>query len=189
MQRALEALDQYRCTVLKYLVDALPNDSPMFLARVELECLDDVFGVSDLQAKLQQPTDLWNTRDELRVCGTFDALFSDTYRWQSYRRKLRSMVYNLSRSPTLQERRERGELTADWLVHATPEELWPARWVDVGDVVLNSMAPVPTATSNEFRCGACGKWETTYYQLQTRSADEPMTTFLRCVPCGNRWRS
>lgn len=27
-----------------------------------------------------------------------------------------------------------------------------------------------------------------YYQMQTRSADEPMTTFVRCVACGNRWR-
>jgi transcription elongation factor S-II len=28
----------------------------------------------------------------------------------------------------------------------------------------------------------------TYYQLQTRSADEPMTTFVTCVNCDNRWK-
>jgi hypothetical protein len=25
-------------------------------------------------------------------------------------------------------------------------------------------------------------------QMQTRSADEPMTTFVSCVACGNKWK-
>lgn len=43
-------------------------------------------------------------------------------------------------------------------------------------------------TTDMFRCGRCGQRKTTYYQKQTRSADEPMTTFVTCVTCGNRWR-
>ena len=39
-----------------------------------------------------------------------------------------------------------------------------------------------------FKCGKCGKRRTTYTQLQTRSADEPMTTFVLCLDCGNRWK-
>ena len=39
-----------------------------------------------------------------------------------------------------------------------------------------------------FKCGKCGKRRTTYTQLQTRSADEPMTTFVLCLECGNRWK-
>jgi len=39
-----------------------------------------------------------------------------------------------------------------------------------------------------FRCGKCGQRKCAYYQLQTRSADEPMTTFITCIPCGNRWK-
>ncbi|KAJ5083720.1 DNA-directed RNA polymerase III subunit RPC10 [Penicillium angulare] len=27
-----------------------------------------------------------------------------------------------------------------------------------------------------------------FYQLQIRSADEPMTTFLRCTTCATQWR-
>lgn len=42
--------------------------------------------------------------------------------------------------------------------------------------------------SNLFKCGKCGKRKTTYTQLQTRSADEPMTTFVLCLDCGNRWK-
>jgi transcription elongation factor S-II len=39
-----------------------------------------------------------------------------------------------------------------------------------------------------FRCNRCKKRETTFYELQTRSADEPMTKFISCVNCGNHWR-
>ena len=39
-----------------------------------------------------------------------------------------------------------------------------------------------------FKCNKCGQRKTTYTQLQTRSADEPMTTFVLCLECGNRWK-
>lgn len=42
--------------------------------------------------------------------------------------------------------------------------------------------------SKEFKCGRCKKSETKYIQVQTRSADEPMTTFVTCVHCGNHWK-
>lgn len=44
------------------------------------------------------------------------------------------------------------------------------------------------AETDQFRCGRCGQRRTKYYQLQTRSADEPMTTFVTCINCGNRWK-
>jgi len=39
-----------------------------------------------------------------------------------------------------------------------------------------------------FECRKCGSKKTTYYSLQTRSADEPMTNFITCVECTNRWK-
>lgn len=39
-----------------------------------------------------------------------------------------------------------------------------------------------------FKCGRCHKRETTFYELQTRSADEPMTKFINCLNCGNHWK-
>jgi DNA-directed RNA polymerase subunit M/transcription elongation factor TFIIS len=40
----------------------------------------------------------------------------------------------------------------------------------------------------QFKCGKCKSVKTTYYQLQTRSADEPMTTYVTCLSCSNRWK-
>merc|ERR1711933_168763 len=39
-----------------------------------------------------------------------------------------------------------------------------------------------------FTCGKCKGTRTTYFQMQTRSSDEPMTTFVTCLTCNNRWK-
>lgn len=42
--------------------------------------------------------------------------------------------------------------------------------------------------TDQFLCGRCHKRECTYYEMQTRSADEPMTIFINCLNCGKKWR-
>lgn len=52
-------------------------------------------------------------------------------------------------------------------------------------------AQVPMAEksiSDSLECGKCKKRKVSYTQAQTRSADEPMTTFCECMNCGNRWK-
>jgi len=44
-------------------------------------------------------------------------------------------------------------------------------------------------TDGIFQCRKCKKRKTTYYSVQTRSADEPMTNFITCLSCGNRWKN
>ena len=38
----------------------------------------------------------------------------------------------------------------------------------------------------ELRCEQCGHNRAYYIQMQTRSADEPMTVFYKCAKCGRR---
>lgn len=35
---------------------------------------------------------------------------------------------------------------------------------------------------------SCGNDRAYFFQLQIRSADEPMTTFYKCTNCGHQWR-
>lgn len=44
------------------------------------------------------------------------------------------------------------------------------------------------AMTEVFKCRKCGSRKCSYYELQTRSADEPMTQFINCLDCGNRWK-
>ena len=50
------------------------------------------------------------------------------------------------------------------------------------------LAIVQGTHTDLLHCGKCKKKNCTYNQIQTRSADEPMTTFILCNECGNRWK-
>ncbi|OAA54470.1 transcription elongation factor s-ii [Cordyceps fumosorosea ARSEF 2679] len=47
---------------------------------------------------------------------------------------------------------------------------------------------VEKSVSDSLECGKCKKKMVSYTQAQTRSADEPMTTFCECMNCGHRWK-
>ena len=47
--------------------------------------------------------------------------------------------------------------------------------------------PEIQAETDMLKCSTCGQRKSSYRQLQTRSADEPMTTFVTCV-CGHKWK-
>lgn len=71
-------------------------------------------------------------------------------------------------------------------------ELLPEKWekqIEEKKLRLeNKFFPKIEASTDNFTCGKCKSKACTYYQLQTRSADEPMTTFVTCTLCGNRWK-
>ena len=46
----------------------------------------------------------------------------------------------------------------------------------------------PEAMTDAFKCRKCGSRSTSYYEVQTRSADEPMTQFITCLDCNTRWK-
>ena len=72
------------------------------------------------------------------------------------------------------------------------QELEPERWRELIDSKIkrdkNATTVDMSAATDQFRCFKCKKSNCTYYQMQTRSADEPMTTFITCLLCGNNWK-
>jgi transcription elongation factor S-II len=78
------------------------------------------------------------------------------------------------------------------IISMKPEILYPHIWEAI--LLKNSKKLAMLGKENKeqgtdiFRCGKCRKNNCTYFQLQTRSADEPMTTFVTCLECNNRWK-
>jgi DNA-directed RNA polymerase III subunit RPC11 len=58
------------------------------------------------------------------------------------------------------------------------------------DDVLGGAAAWENVNSTEETCPKCGNSRAYFMQIQTRSADEPMTNFFKCCnhQCGHRWR-
>ncbi|TVY24625.1 Transcription elongation factor S-II [Lachnellula hyalina] len=115
---------------------------------------------------------------------------------QEYRGKLRSLFQNLKNATNreLGPRVLSGEISAKRFVVMSHDELKSAQRREE-DLKLEAdnlkKAQVPMAEksiSDALRCGRCGQKKVSYSQAQTRSADEPMTTFCECTVCGNRWK-
>jgi DNA-directed RNA polymerase subunit M/transcription elongation factor TFIIS len=55
------------------------------------------------------------------------------------------------------------------------------------DQVMKANGLDPNA-AGEFTCRKCKGTKTSHYAMQTRSSDEPMTVFVKCLGCNARWR-
>jgi transcription elongation factor S-II len=111
-----------------------------------------------------------------------------------YRAKVRSKYLNLKQNPSLPSQLTSRLLTPTRFVSMSAAEmasteLREADALAAAKALRDTQAACDTeAETDQFKCGRCGKRKCKYYQLQTRSADEPMTTFVTCVNCGNRWK-
>ena len=111
--------------------------------------------------------------------------------------KFKSILLNLNPKSTIKnkellKRLKNKEFKAHELAFMTHQELYPEKWKYLIDKKIKrdkSEGVVDlSAATDEFFCFKCKKRKCSYYQMQTRSADEPMTTFVTCLLCGNNWR-
>jgi len=138
-----------------------------------------------------------------------------SFRWR-YKHKLFHLMTEMDRSPVvaveldvvdgrvnlkmkmvpqLVSRLRAKQLEMRKLAQYPPDVLWPeGPWARATMKLKERELAIERAKAEEkdyegqFKCGKCKSVKTTYYQLQTRSADEPMTTFVTCKGCGNRWK-
>lgn len=101
-------------------------------------------------------------------------------------------VFNLRRNPALVARLATGELGLKRFVAMPPWEVDPGRWEEVffraAGRALKTSGRVEDAPDGLVQCSRCRSMKTTYTQMQTRSADEPMTSFFLCLACQKRWK-
>lgn len=114
----------------------------------------------------------------------------------AYKEKIRSLYQNLKNkaNPDLRTRILSGHTSAQKFATMTHEEM-KSEEQQAEDEKLkkenlsNAMVPKDEeSVSDHLECGRCKKKMVSFTQAQTRSADEPMTTFCKCLNCGNRWK-
>ena len=147
----------------------------------------------------------------LEECGKRNIIkeWANTYFVEIYKNKLRS-IYNNLKNNSIKELITKKQIKAHELAFMTHQEMLPGKWKELEEDIKikrqNKYVPVVEASTDSYECMKCRDIENkqarsenrkvnrerftkcTHFQLQTRSADEPMTTFITCLNCGAKWK-
>jgi DNA-directed RNA polymerase subunit M/transcription elongation factor TFIIS len=115
--------------------------------------------------------------------------WENPYFVQIYIDHLRSIYINL-KNPELLASVKSGELAPQTLAFMTHQEMDHEHWRIMIDRKIKRDASKFTtnvqASTDMFTCKKCKSKRSTFYELQTRSADEPATIFITCLDCGKQ---
>lgn len=117
--------------------------------------------------------------------------WNNAYFVEIYLARFRSLLTNLGKNERFRVQVNSGEIKGKDVAFLTHYEMNPESWASLIEAKQERdklLYDTKQECNSEFTCGKCKKNNCSYYQLQTRSADEPMTTFVNCLSCGNRWR-
>jgi transcription elongation factor S-II len=96
------------------------------------------------------------------------------------------------KNPLLLDKILNGTIDINNIASMTPQEIFPEHWEKLQEKQKATdeflYLKKPEAATDEYKCSRCKERKCTYYELQTRSIDEPMTKFVRCLVCDHRWR-
>ena len=126
-----------------------------------------------------------------------------------YISKFKTLLYNLE-NPKVKDLILSKKIKSYNIAFVEHKDLLPEKWNALIEELKvkndNKYMPKIEASSDGFECLKCmgneiklaksenrksrkeAYTQCTYYQLQTRSADEPMTTFVTCIKCNSRWK-
>jgi DNA-directed RNA polymerase subunit M/transcription elongation factor TFIIS len=105
---------------------------------------------------------------------------------RTYCRKARSIIYNLSSKNSLKPAQ------TDSITSRTPREWCPSLWEPIYKKFsdrekLSLIMDSEDTHQGILQCEQCFSYRTRYIELQTRSADEPMTVYATCLDCMSHW--
>ena len=164
----VENPEAFRANIRKQLDKVLKND------KNSLNLEKGIFNYSLKEAEQRKIVKKWDNKPFVQI----------------YVDRLYSVFTNLNKN--MVEQVNNGTIKAHTIAFMTHQELCPEKWNDLIEAKSkrdkNRFEVNLEASTDTFTCRKCKSNKCTYYQMQTRSADEPMTTFVTCLECGNRWK-
>jgi DNA-directed RNA polymerase subunit M/transcription elongation factor TFIIS len=126
------------------------------------------------------------------LCSWNKDLFCEIYKSLARSVLANFISTNYTKNESLFKRYKAGIVQLEEIPYLSFSDLYPEIWKDLSmrqfEREKRQLEGNKAMATDQFHCKGCGKRECTYYELQTRSADEPMTIFIQCVNCGKHWR-
>ena len=112
---------------------------------------------------------------------------------KKYSQLTRKVLANITYTPNASEVKQKileNVWSAETIASKTHEQLNPEYYAQIKLKIMSKYINMNPEQEHDgfFTCGKCKSKKTTYTQAQTRSADEPMTTFVTCLNCDHRWK-
>jgi DNA-directed RNA polymerase subunit M/transcription elongation factor TFIIS len=118
--------------------------------------------------------------------------WDNPYFVQIYVDRLRTIMHNIQKNPSLLADINEKDFKIHNIAFMTHQEMQPERWSEMLDAKAkrdkNKFEVNIEAATDTFTCRKCKSNRCSYAAVQTRSSDEPMTIFVTCLDCGQRWK-
>jgi len=109
-----------------------------------------------------------------------------------YAKIARKILANISYTPNSEAFKDRiltGDVDPYSIATFTHENMNPEMWSELRiNTLKKHITKQEEVGDGMFTCNVCKSKKTVYYQMQTRSADEPMTTYVTCTNCNKKWK-
>ena len=154
-------------------------------------------GITDNKVASEIERGIYNFVLEYSTQNDIIKKWDNLYFKKIYLGKAMSIYANLDKNSYIKnerflERLKNNEFNAYDVATMDKLHMFPESWKEIYDEKEKRdkvLYEVDKAMATDlFTCGRCKKKECSYYQIQIRSADEPMTTFVTCLNCGKRWK-
>ena len=111
-----------------------------------------------------------------------------------YDDKLNNIISNIIDTQNINNKTLKKDLLSNkinpsYIAFMSPAQLHPDKWLYwVKKKEYKELRENSIVYSDAYKCFKCGERKTKVTQAQTRSADEPMTTFVTCLICYNTFK-
>lgn len=114
-----------------------------------------------------------------------------------YYSKVRSIYINLDKDSYVKnnyliDKVKNNDIKPEEVSKLSVYDMYPDNWKKMIDIKSKrdkiKYELKPEAMTERYKCRKCDGRKCSYYEMQTRSADEPMTQFFTCLDCNNRWK-
>lgn len=118
--------------------------------------------------------------------------WENKYFVQLYLDRLKTVFVNLKTTPLLVKKLVSGEIPPEIFAYMTHQEMRPDQWNDLIALKIkrdeSKYVNRVEASTDIYQCRKCKSRKCTYYSVQVRSADEPMSVFITCSNCSHNFR-